>query len=406
MALRKQLSTPYTPLYFLAALGNGGMAVTFFMYLMFLVPHPDTPIPTFDVLYPLLTGSNIPVIIGIVLALAGILVFAFRHFQALIWNIGQYRQFKQTPGYANLLQSNSEVALMAIPLTLAMSINVLFIMGALFVPGLWNVVEYLFPVALLGFAGVGAYALHVFGRFFTRILATGHFDCARNNNMSQMTAIFAFAMVGVGFAAPAAMSHNLTTVAFAMFGAIFFTSAAALLGAVKFVLGFRGMMQYGVDREASVSMWVIIPILTLVGITFIRLSHGLHHHLNMHIDTGMYFLLTSTFLSIQLLFGGIGYLVMRQLGYYREFVGGEGKSPGSYALICPGVALFVFAMFFIHIGLMKNGIITRFSPAHIVMILPLVALQFKTIAVMLRLDRKLLNERRETPPADPQMVGA
>lgn len=406
MALRKQLSTPYSPLYFLAALGNGGMAVAFFIYLMFLVPHPDTPIPTFDVLYPFLTGNNIPAIIGIVSALAGVVIFAFRHFHALLWNIGQFNQFKQSAAYSQLLQSNSEVALMAIPLTLAMSVNVLFTLGALFVPGLWNVVEYLFPLALLGFAAVGVYALFIFGRFFTRILVTGHFDCARNNNMSQMTAIFAFAMIGVGFASPAAMSQNLTTAAIAMFGAIFFISAAALLGAVKFGLGFRGMMQYGVDREASVSMWVIIPILTLVGITFIRLSHGLHNHLNMHIDTGLYFLLTSTFLSMQLLFGGIGYMVMRQLGYYREYVGGDGRSSGSYALICPGVALFVFAMFFIHVGLMKNGIITSFSPTHILMLLPLVALQFKTIAVMLQLDRKLLNEPVQTPPADPQTVGA
>ena len=30
----------YSPLYFLASLGAGGLAVTFFMYLMFWVPHP------------------------------------------------------------------------------------------------------------------------------------------------------------------------------------------------------------------------------------------------------------------------------------------------------------------------------------------------------------------------------
>lgn len=35
-----------TPTYFLAALGNGGMAVTFFIWLNFLVPHPKTPIVT------------------------------------------------------------------------------------------------------------------------------------------------------------------------------------------------------------------------------------------------------------------------------------------------------------------------------------------------------------------------
>ena len=33
----------YSPLYFLASLGAGGLAVTFFMYLMFWVPHPGQP---------------------------------------------------------------------------------------------------------------------------------------------------------------------------------------------------------------------------------------------------------------------------------------------------------------------------------------------------------------------------
>lgn len=37
-----RFSVDYRPLYFLASLGAGGMAVSFFMYLMFLVPHPHT----------------------------------------------------------------------------------------------------------------------------------------------------------------------------------------------------------------------------------------------------------------------------------------------------------------------------------------------------------------------------
>ena len=39
----------YSPLYFLAALGNGGLAVSFFIYLMFMLPHPHTPIPTWEI---------------------------------------------------------------------------------------------------------------------------------------------------------------------------------------------------------------------------------------------------------------------------------------------------------------------------------------------------------------------
>lgn len=46
--LRHHLGDKYSPTYFLAALGAGGAAVSFFMYLMFMTPHPDTPIPTWE----------------------------------------------------------------------------------------------------------------------------------------------------------------------------------------------------------------------------------------------------------------------------------------------------------------------------------------------------------------------
>lgn len=406
MSVRQPMGESYSPLYFLSALGNGGMTVAFFIYLMFLTPHPDTPIPTFNTLYPSLTGSNPLMMALILLAMGGMLIFAFRHFAALVWNLREYQQFKQTPAFERLRQGNGEVSLMALPLTLAMSVNVLFVLGAIFVPGIWNVVEYLFPMSLLAFTAIGAYALTIFGRFFTRILATGSFDCVRNNNMSQMIAIFAFSMIGVGFAASAAMSQTMVTVAYAMFGSILFTSAAILLGMIMFVLSFRGMLQAGIDQETSVSLWVIIPILTLLGITFLRLSHGLHHHFDAHVGPGFYFVLTSTVLSLQLLFGGLGYLVMRQVGYYKTFVFGPSKSPGSYALICPGVALFVFGMFFIHSGLVQTGVISKFSLPHYLLILPLIVLQVQTIAVMLRLDRKLLRSGGEIPPANPQQVSA
>jgi len=36
-------TSEYHPLYFLAALGAGGLTVSFFLYFLFLVPHPATP---------------------------------------------------------------------------------------------------------------------------------------------------------------------------------------------------------------------------------------------------------------------------------------------------------------------------------------------------------------------------
>ena len=48
----------YVPTYFLASLGTGGLSVTFFMYLMFWVPHPGRPVPVFeDILAAFSTGG-------------------------------------------------------------------------------------------------------------------------------------------------------------------------------------------------------------------------------------------------------------------------------------------------------------------------------------------------------------
>ena len=60
--LRHNLGAAYSPLYFLAALGLGGLAVSFFMWLMFWVPHPGKPVPTFeDIAAVLQAGEPAPV---------------------------------------------------------------------------------------------------------------------------------------------------------------------------------------------------------------------------------------------------------------------------------------------------------------------------------------------------------
>lgn len=396
MLLRKNLGESYSPLYFLASLGNGGMAITMFIYLNFMVPHPNTPIITFDGLLPYITGTD-PIITGaILLAMVAMLYFAFRHFRLLIWNLREYAQFRKTAGYTKLMEGNGNVTLMAIPLDLAMSVNVSFALGAVMVPGLWAIVEYLFPIPLVIFTLIGTLALTIFGRYFSRILATGSFDCTRNNSLSQMIAIFAFAMIGVGFGAPAAMSQHIITATIGAFGAIFFLSATILLGLVSFVLGFRAMLEHGIDPEASASLWIIIPILTLIGITLIRLSHGLHHHFELHTTPAFNFVLTSSFVALQLLFGGLGYAVMKQVRYYATYVSGTGRSAGSYALICPGVALFVFGMFLLHPGLVKTGVIDQFSLPYWGLIVLLAYIQITTIFTMWKLDRKLLSPNRAT----------
>ncbi len=381
------LKEKYTPLYFLGALGAGGLSVSFYMYMMFLIPHPKVPLATFDFIYPaLLKGDWLSFVSAF--AIVFIIGFAFFHFKMLLWNIKQYKAFKQTDTYKQFKSSNSEVTFMAMPLTFAMTINVCFVLGAVFVPGLWSIVEYMFPFALLGFAACGYYGLKFFTEYFTRILSTGDFDCSTNNNLSQMISIFAFAMIAVGFAAPGAMSHTIQINAIGIFGAIFFSAIAILLLLIKLILGFKNMFEHGVGKEASPSLWIIIPILTLLGITFIRISFGFDHHFGSPIGKTDLFTLTSTIISLQIIFGLLGYKIMKNIGYFEEFVHSEKKSPVAYALICPGVAFMVFGFFFINFGLTFTGLIDKYSVVYFLLMLPFMFVQYKTIIYFFTLKNK------------------
>lgn len=395
--IRNKLLETYSPLYLLSALGSGGIAVSFFVYLTFLVDHPGHPMVTFDHLWPIVVGGH-PLAGALVgTAALGIAFFGILHLRLLVWNLMELRRFRRTAAYVDLVNSNNEASLMTLPLTLAMTINVLFVAGAVFIPNLWSVVEYLFPFAIVAFAAVGILALRLYARYFTRVISSGDFDLDDNNNLGQMVSVFAFAMIAVGLAAPGAMSHNIEINAIGIFGAIFFATIAVSLGLLKFVMGFKSMLHHGIAPAAGPSLWIIIPILTLLGIALIRMNFGLSHGFDEPLSKPGLFVLTSTVLSLQTLFGILGYTVMRRMGYFQDFIHGRHRHPGSYALICPGVAFFVFGMFFIHFGLVKNGLVDRFSLVYLAAMAPLVYIHLKTVVTLFRLNNRLIYQSPVEP---------
>ncbi len=398
--MKQNLGKNYSPFFFLSALGNGGLTVAFFIFFMFMTPIPDTPIPTFDSVWSYLgTASLFAQFLG-VLCYALMLYFAFNHFRLLIWNIKEYRIFKQTEGFEELTKSNNEITLMTIPLTLTMTINVMFVLGAMLVPGLWNIVEYLFPFAFLAFLATGIYGLVIFYRYYGKVLIQGHFQHSKNNSLSQMLSSFTFSMSAVGFAAPVAMSENRIMIGIAAFFAIFFFAVSALLTVKNLIIGFYAMMDKGVSREASASLWIMIPILTLLGIAGVRLNHGFHFLFHGGGSPAFYFIWCSSIVSIQIFIGILGYVIMRQNNYFPEFVHGISddsskdavKNPATYALICPGVAFWVFGMFFLDKALVKPDLVTLFSGVYFVLLLPLLLVLIKTVRVNAKLNKRLLQE--------------
>lgn len=377
----------YSPLYFLASLGAGGLAVTFFMYLMFWVPHPTQPVPVFEDLMRVFDSGPLALKVATAIAMVGIAGFVFLNVRLLIWNFSALAQFKASPAYTALRKTNGETGLLAAPLASAMTVNAGFIVGMVFVPNLWGVVEYLFPMAMIVFALIGIWALRLIGQFLGRVLSSGGaFDMTAHNSFAQLLPAFALSMVAVGLSAPAAMSTAPLTVGASLILSTFFGTAAIVYAVYASITGFASMLMHGTAREAAPTLMVVVPLLTVLGIMFLRQNHGLHSTFDLHGSPAETMMMLARILTVQVLFLLLGLVVLNSQGYFADFVFGKRLSAGSYALVCPGVALSVMIHFFVNKGLVGAGIIEKFGPAFWLFTLVALAFQLAMILLVLRLN--------------------
>lgn len=398
----RNLGEKYSPLYFLAALGFGGMSVFFFMAFMHITPHPDTPMPTFESIWDAWAAGGAFMKSAILIGYIGMIAMFATHLTLLAWNLREFSKFRRTEAYGTLKSTNAEVTLMAIPLTLGMTVNGIFVAAMALVPGLWGIIENLMPLALLAYGSVGALALAIMSGYLKRVIAAG-FDFKANGGLNQLLSAFAFTMVTVGFAAPAAMSGNKTVVMLALLGSLFFGSIAVLLFAVFLPLGAMSMMRYGLSLQNSATLWLAVPISTLLAITMLRLRHGLQTLETFTPDYDgaaapkssiLVLVMLSAAIMFQMTFLGLGHLVMRQNGFYKEYLLGRGTaSPAAFTLVCPGVGLSVLSMFALHVGLVANGIVEKFSVTYYVLLAVIVAIAAVTLWSAVTLFRNQLSTK-------------
>ncbi|SEV88264.1 hypothetical protein SAMN05444851_0073 [Aliiroseovarius sediminilitoris] len=379
----------YSPLYFLASVGAGGLTVTFFMYLMFWVPHQDRPVPVFEDIFATLGAGSVGLKTAIAVALVGIATFVFLNIKYLVWNLKAFLAFRKSDAYESLKKSNAETTILAMPLALAMSVNALFIVGLVFVPGLWSIVEYLFPFAMAAFLAIGVQALIYIGDFLGRVLTNGGvFDVTAHNSFAQMLPAFALAMIAVGFSAPAAMSTNSVVVGVSLVGSTFFGIASVIYAALALFTAFNSMLHYGTSKETAPTLLIVIPLMTVLGIMAMRQNHGLHATFEAQVTAGETMVLLARLLTVQVLFGLMGLVVLARHGYWKSYVIGNETSPGSYALVCPGVALSVLIQFFVNAGLVQAGLVDKFSVIYWIVTAIAIAFQFAMIAMVFRLNKQ------------------
>ena len=409
----RNLGEKYSPLYFLAALGAGGMATFFFMYFMFITPHPATPIPTFESISAAWANGGDAMRVAIAIGYIGQIVFVLLHLPLLAWNLREFKIFRATPAFDKLRDSNAGVTLMAIPLTLAMTLNGLFVAGATLVPNLWSAIEVLLPLAVATFGAIGIGALRIYGRFVGRIF-TGSFSLEANTGLNQLLGAFAFAMVGVGMAAGAAMSSTTGTIMAGLIGSIFFMVVSMLVFAVMLPLGVKSMLRHGLNPVNSATLWLPVPIITLWSITIVRGNHGLQPLTVLGggelVDGGsqVLMLVLAVAIALQAVFLLFGNALMRRNGFYVDyFLTRKHQSPVAFTLVCPGVALGVLSFFGLHAGLVQNGIVTKFSPVYFVLLGIILAIQAITITgTIILLRNQILRREQDAAPAAPAAAPA
>ena len=346
-------SVEFSPMHGLAALGAGGLCVSFFVWLMFLTPHPGAPVPTYESLAIAREASASAGWISLVTAMVAVMVLT--HFGLLLWWL---RSGARLTAQAQQSQfaAESHIFKMITPLVLAMSVNAGFVAGLVFVPGLWEIKEYLFPFALVALFALWLMASR---RWLRQIQAVKREGLSyQGKGLIELLATFAFAMISVGFSASAAMSSTIwvhTT------GTVLAVAAGAMaIWAALMVLRLRATMlrSQPVAATATGSLLMGVPILTILGIAAYRLMKAGQHHFHVPVtETAITWMLGLALLGQVLIFAFAMPAISRH-GGWRTLIQ-EQPQAASFSLICPGVGLFVLGMFFVSNGLIPMGWLTN-----------------------------------------------
>lgn len=374
----------FVPLHGLAALGAGGLTVSVFVWLLFLTPHPELPVPVFETINAYADTSTVAG--GLVRLLqTGIALLAATHIALVVWMLKGLSAFKKSGQYSEFWKSHAGIQWMIRPLVLAMFINVVFILGMVFVPGLWSIREWMFPLALIGFALVGADAISIWTSHLSELY--GNNVDSSGSGLAGMFPAFTFAMVAVGFSASAAMSHVKVTAGIGFVGAVLLIIFALFIATSHFVTQFPAMIRDGVKPAASGTLWIAIPISTVLGIAVFRLMMGAQHLWGVQVGNLIPAVTLLIFFAAQLFFYFLGRAVMKRNNGWRFLVE---KSPqaASFSLICPEVGFFVLSMFLVFRALMPLGILD--TTTQWFLLVPLAALQISTIILFVRLMRSAL----------------
>lgn len=329
---------------FLMALGAGGISVSGFAFLNYTVPHGKGLIT-----YAMLHAKEFSLLNQLLFRFVEsyMVVFTLIHFALTAFLIARYLKWKKSEEYKQVLENPLVNSSLLVPfVSFFMTFNVVIGTVRYFLPVLSDNLQSLMMPALIAWAVL----LVVLVGLEMKLLSMAFvkkFDFTKMN-FGWLMHPFALGMGSVTGTGIAAMAVDPSVAhAAAFISMVTFTMAVFLLAIKIFILFKNSLSGDGLpENQFLPSMLMIVPILTIFGISLFRYGHYFERQFGAHM--GPYFaivtVLTFAFQTWYLIFG----LTLLKKFLVKDFR--KEYHISQWGLVCPFVAFavmgsFVFANF-------------------------------------------------------------
>ncbi|MBN1968611.1 MAG: hypothetical protein JXR48_01060 [Candidatus Delongbacteria bacterium] len=331
----------FSPLSFLSSLGAGGISVLPFAFFQY-THHQGKGLITFN----MINHTEMPALKQLLFYSmeAVMVVFVLLHIILTIKNLyGLVKWYKTESYYSFINDPLKNAGFMAIFISLAMTLNTVIGPIRFFVPIIAKNLQNLMLPALAGILILGVITMYWQIKLL-KISFVKSFD-VNKINFGWLLQPFALAMVGVTASGIAAMAKTPDYAHIAAFFSITIASMALFLLIVKLISIFKShFASVGLPaKQFMPSYLIVIPIITLLGITGFRLVHYFENNFGFHID----FLAT---LIVVVAFAFETWYLLFGLALLKNYLKTDFREKEYYVsqwgLVCPFVAFSVLGAFF------------------------------------------------------------
>jgi len=405
----------YNPHLYLASVGFGGFSIMLYI----LTAHYGlnfTKSPTFGIVetaqvygtFETWTGylqhiwsdnvvslAEMIMLIILISMMSLIPITAIANIKLLFWNEKQYQYYKTTQEFKDLNKTVGAMGRMARPFAWSMSFMVLFVVGLVFVPYLWDYMGIILYVATPISLAIGYMAFKEFVDIFKEWEKQGieHFE--NTNNFSLVLSGFAFTFIGIMFMSFSFGSKgDLFITLFHWFLATFFIISGILMSLAFGILGIRTILQRGLSLVTGATLLVFIPIITIFTAYLTRTNFIFKKYFGFQniFPTDNAFIIMFLF-TIALAIFALGIVLLKELGFMKKYLSINGeRNLTLFALGCPFVGMNVLYIWLITVALPILGIYTYMSHPLLYSILILIGTIFTiiTLGYILRISRNTL----------------